>query len=107
MKNYNQQILKASEQSETIKLHTDFRKSIEIISTYPVLTQYIKLSLIMVDWYEDMIKKTNDFGLKILRGNFVYESMGNLQIYAENGNIEGFKPLVEDLKKCLTKMFVK
>ncbi len=107
MKNYNQQILNATEQSEKIKLDPDFKKSIKIISTYPVLVQYIKLSMIYVDWFEDMIKKTNDIQLKIYRGNFVYESMANLQIYAENGNVEGLKPLVQDMKKSLSKMFVK
>ena len=105
MKLYNQEILKASEQAETIKLDRDFVKSIEIISKYPVLTQYIKLSTIYVDWFEDMIERTNDKELKMQRAKFIYESMGILQIFSIHGNVDRLKPLVKEFKKTLTQIF--
>ena len=107
MKNYNNEIVKATQQASKIKLHTNFNKSMEIIGKYPVLVQYIKLCDILSDWYENMINKTNDKELKEMRVDFVNESVNNIIIFSNTGDDNGLKPLVNDLKNVLSKMFKK
>ncbi len=107
MKNYNQEILKATEQSNKIKLHTDFNKSMDIIGKYPVLVQYIKLSDILFDWFDSMISKTKDGEIKRMKEKFTDETVMNLLIYSKNGDSNGLKPLVKDLKDSLSNMFGK
>jgi hypothetical protein len=105
MRNYNNNILKASKQSEKMKLHSDFKKSIEIIRSYPLLVQYIKLSEITYDWFDTMYDKTKDIEIKEMKAKFVFDSIRNFEIYSENGDDNGLKPLINHLIDSFPQMF--
>lgn len=105
MKNYRNNILKAIEQTDKIKLHSDFNKSIQIIRSYTLLVQYIKLSDITIDWFDSMYNNTQDIRIKEMRDKFITESISNLSMYSINGDDNGLKPLVERLIDSLTQMF--
>ena len=107
MKNYRNNILKAIEQTDKIKLHSDFNKSIQIISSYPLLVQYIKLSDITIDWFDSMYTNTQDIEIKEMRDRFLTESISNLSMYLINGDDNGLKPLVEGLIDSLSRMIIR
>ena len=107
MKIYHKNISTALKQSNKMKLHSDFKKSLEIISTYPPLVQYIKLSEIEVEFWDRMYFKTKDVKMKENRDESISESISNLKIYAYNGNDNGLKPLVEVLIDSLSRMIIR
>ena len=107
MKNYRNNISKAIEQTDKIKLHSDFNKSIQIISSYPLLVQYIKLSDITIDWFDSMYINTQDIEIKEMRDRFFTESISNLLMYSINGDDNGLKPLVEGLIDSLSRMIIR
>lgn len=105
MRNYNNNILKASKQSEKMKLHSDFKKSIEIIRSYPLLVQYIKLSEITGDWFDNMYGKTKDIRIKEMRDKFMFDSARTLVVYSISGDDNGLKPLINHFIDSLPQMF--
>ena len=58
--NTTEQILQATEISESIKLCDDLEKSLKIIGKYPPLVQYIKLGNIFFNWFDWIYKETKD-----------------------------------------------
>ena len=105
MKNYRNNILKASKQSNKMKLHPDLKKSIEIIRSYPLLVQYIKLSEITYDWFDTIYDKTKDIEIKEMRDRFMFDSSRNLVVYSENGDVNSLKPLINHFIDSLPQMF--
>ena len=107
MKNYRKNISTALKQSNKMKLHADFNKSIQIISSYPLLVQYIKLSDITIDWFDSMYINTQDFEIKEMRDRFLTDSISNLNMYSINGDDNGLKPLVEGLIDSLSRVIIR
>ena len=112
MENYNQQILKATEQAESIELLPTLDKTIELINSYPLLTQYIKLSIIINEWFDEMISNSEknflvNFNWKLDRDQFITNMMTNLEAYSQTGDDSGLKPNVEHMKETLDKLFAK
>lgn len=104
---YQNEIIKSTEISQSITLDSDFNKSMNIISRYPVLVQFIKLSDIMYDWFGDMYSKTNDKEFLSMRDGFTQSIVHNLNVYVETGSEIGLYPMVQELKDSLTQMFNK
>ena len=104
---YQNEILKSTEISNSIKLDSDFNKSMRIIGRYSVLVQFIKLSDVMYDWFDDMYSKTNDDEFLTMKDGFVKSIVHNLNVYVETGSEIGLYPLVQDLKESMSQMFVK
>ena len=112
MENYNQQILNATEQAESIELQSTLDKTIELINSYPLLTQYIKLSIIINEWFDEMILNSEknflvNFNWKLDRDQFITNMMTNLEAYSQIGDDSGLKPNVEHMKETLGKLFAK
>jgi len=97
MKNYRSDIFKALKESDKMKLHSDFEKNIEIISSYSTLVQYIKLIDITIDLFDDYYRKTNDVEIKELRNTLVSQRITNFSKYSENGDVNPLKPIIEGL----------
>ena len=104
---YQNEILKSTEISNSIKLDSDFNKSMTIIGRYSVLVQFIKLSDIMYDWFDDMYSRTNDKEFLTMKDGFVQSCVHNLSVYVETGSEIGLYPLVQDLKESMSQMFSK
>lgn len=107
MKNCNIDILNAVEQSEKMKLSTDFKTTIEIISSYPLVVQYIKLNEITAQLFNRAYSLTKDEEMKENRDAVISESVSNLEIYAYDGNDNLLKPIVNGLKDNLSRIFLR
>lgn len=104
---YQNEIIKSTEISKSIKLDSDFNKSMKIIGRYPVLVQFIKLSDVMYDWFDHMYSKTNDKEFLTMRDGFTQSIVHNLNVYVQTGSENGLYPLVQELKDSLSQMFSK
>lgn len=100
-KNYKKEILKATKQSSKIVLDPDFNKSMKIISSYPILTQYIKLGDLFLVWCNVTIRKTNDPEVIEIKNSLIKDIIHNMELYSKNGDVEGLKTVVMDMKKTL------
>ena len=109
MKNisYQNEIIKSTEISKSIKLHSDFNESMNILGKYSVLIQFIKLTDIMSHWFDEMYYKTNDDEFLTFKDNFIEDVIGNLHVYVQTGNQIGLSPMVKDLKESLSQIFSK
>jgi hypothetical protein len=52
-----------------------------------------------------MYDKTKDIEIKEMKAKFVFDSIRNFEIYSENGDDNGLKPLINHLIDSFPQMF--
>ena len=97
MKNYRNNIFKALKQSDKMKLHSDFEKNIDIISSYSTLVQYITLTDMTIDLIEKDYRISKDIKSIELKNVIVSQRISTLSMYSENGDVNPLKPIIEGL----------
>lgn len=105
--NHRKEIIKSGIIASSIKLDSDFNKSMEIIGKYPVLVQVIKLSNIIYNWFDEMYSKTNDKEFLTMKEDFDNTMSHNLDVYMDTENEMDWIPMVQEMKDSLSQMFSK
>ncbi len=102
MKNYRNNIVNAFDQSEKMKLHSDFDKNMKIIKSYPILVQYIKLIEITEDCFDVIYQNTKNIEIKEMAERFKSAFLSDIKAYLKNGNDNRLKAPVEQLIESLS-----